>query len=72
MQDSLKEKIEKRAYELFLKRGGIHGYAMQDWAQAEKELSAAAKAPKKAEAKPAPVPEPKPAQKTAPKNGKKR
>lgn len=36
--DSIREMIEKRAYHLFLKRGGIHGYAVQDWFQAEKEI----------------------------------
>lgn len=78
MQDSIKEKIEKRAYQLFLKRGGVHGYAMEDWAQAEKEIAAEQKAVKKVETKPsAPVtpvkppaaPMQKPVQKTA---GKKR
>jgi hypothetical protein len=38
MDDSMKEAVEKRAYHLFLKRGGKHGYAMQDWIQAEKEM----------------------------------
>lgn len=60
MTDSLKEKIEKRAYELFLKRGGVHGYAMQDWAQAEKEITGEGKSGKKVEAKAAPAPAPKP------------
>lgn len=35
---TVKEMIEKRAYELFIKRGGVHGYAMEDWQQAEKEI----------------------------------
>lgn len=52
MQDSVKEKIEKRAYELFLKRGGVHGYAHEDWTQAEKEVNASLKAGKKIEIKP--------------------
>lgn len=51
MQDSIKEKIEKRAYELFLKRGGVHGYAHEDWAQAETEVNASHKAGKKIEIK---------------------
>lgn len=38
--ESVKELIEKRAYHLFLKRGGVHGYAHQDWVQAEKEIMA--------------------------------
>lgn len=36
--ESLRERIAKRAYELFLARGGQHGYHIQDWAQAEKEI----------------------------------
>jgi hypothetical protein len=36
--DSLKELIEKRAYQLFLDRGGEHGYHIEDWLQAEKEI----------------------------------
>lgn len=33
--ESLQERIAKRAYELFIARGGLHGYHIQDWAQAE-------------------------------------
>ena len=40
MQDSLKGKIEKRAYELFLKRGGMHGHDLQDWLSAERQVMA--------------------------------
>lgn len=36
--ESLQERIAKRAYELFLARGGQHGYHIQDWSQAEKEI----------------------------------
>ncbi|OJT21042.1 hypothetical protein BO221_29635 [Archangium sp. Cb G35] len=32
------EQIARRAYELFLARGGDHGQHEQDWAQAEREL----------------------------------
>ncbi|WP_426750044.1 DUF2934 domain-containing protein [Myxococcus sp. Y35] len=32
------EQIARRAYEIFLARGGTHGYAEQDWFQAEREL----------------------------------
>ena len=59
--DSVKEKIEKRAYHLFMKRGGLHGYHVQDWHQAEKEVMAELEASKKIEVKkvqsekPAPV-----------------
>jgi len=37
---SMREMIEKRAFELFLKRGGVHGYHMEDWYQAEQEIAA--------------------------------
>jgi hypothetical protein len=67
MQNSLKEKIEKRAYQLFLKRGGVHGYAMEDWAQAEKEVNDELNAVKKVAAKPSVIPVQKPAQKPVPK-----
>ena len=32
------EDIERRAYDLYLSRGGTHGYDMDDWLQAEYEL----------------------------------
>lgn len=32
------ERIAKRAYELYLERGGIDGYDMHDWLQAEREV----------------------------------
>jgi len=35
--ESTRELIEKRAYELFLARGGESGNALQDWLQAEKK-----------------------------------
>lgn len=38
--ESVREMIEKRAYELFLKRNGEHGYHIQDWIQAEKDVMA--------------------------------
>jgi hypothetical protein len=38
------EAIAKRAYELFLQRGSIPGYELEDWLQAEAELTAAATA----------------------------
>ena len=38
--DSIKELIEKRAYQPFLDRGGEHGYHIEDWLQAEKEILA--------------------------------
>ena len=30
--------IERRAYEIYLARGGVHGYDVDDWVQAEREL----------------------------------
>jgi hypothetical protein len=47
--ESIKERIERRAYELFLKRNGAHGYHMEDWIQAEKEIAAEIAAEKKIE-----------------------
>lgn len=38
MNESLRKKIEQRAYEFYLKRGGKHGYHLEDWARAEKEI----------------------------------
>ena len=40
MNESVRKKIEERAYQLFLKRGGVHGYHVEDWARAEKEVLA--------------------------------
>lgn len=33
------EYIRLRAYELFLKRGGEHGHDVEDWLQAEAEIT---------------------------------
>ena len=30
--------VERRAYELYLERGGEHGHDLDDWLQAEREL----------------------------------
>jgi hypothetical protein len=38
MNESVRKKIELRAYDLFLKRGGKHGHHAEDWARAEKEV----------------------------------
>jgi hypothetical protein len=38
MDDATRQKIEKRAYELFIERGGIHGYHLEDWNKAEKQV----------------------------------
>ena len=31
--------IARRAYEIYLQRGGTHGYDIEDWLQAERELT---------------------------------
>jgi hypothetical protein len=36
--DDLQARIAKRAYELYLGRGAGHGYAHDDWLQAEGEI----------------------------------
>jgi hypothetical protein len=36
------EAIAHRAYELYLHRGSVSGYELEDWLQAEAELTAAA------------------------------
>lgn len=36
--------IERRAYELYLSRGGAQGDALQDWLEAERELQGARRA----------------------------
>ena len=38
------ETIAKRAYELYLQRGSVPGHELDDWLEAEAELSAAAAA----------------------------
>jgi len=35
-----REDIARRAYELYLRRGGTHGYDIEDWLEAERELTA--------------------------------
>ena len=39
--------IASRAFELFSARGGAHGYDVEDWLRAERELISASAAPKK-------------------------
>jgi hypothetical protein len=34
-----KDAIARRAYEIFQARGGQHGYEIEDWLQAERELA---------------------------------
>jgi hypothetical protein len=40
-QLSLEERIQKRAYELYVLRGNESGSEMEDWLQAEDEIQAA-------------------------------
>lgn len=47
MDHAARQKIEQRAYELFVARGGVHGYHLEDWVKAEKEILTGA-APKAA------------------------
>jgi hypothetical protein len=37
-----REAIAKRAYELYLQRGSVSGYEVEDWLAAEAELTAVA------------------------------
>jgi hypothetical protein len=37
----LSEHVSRRAYDLFLARGGEHGRDLEDWTQAEREVAAA-------------------------------
>ncbi len=33
-----REQIARRAYEIYISRGGTHGYDIEDWLRAEREL----------------------------------
>jgi hypothetical protein len=46
MNDSIKKKIEQRAYEIYVKRGKAQGNAKSDWEKAEGEILAELNAPK--------------------------
>ena len=37
--EDLRRRIEQRAHELYEQRGRQNGYALQDWLQAEQELT---------------------------------
>lgn len=39
-QDGFREGIARRAYEIYVKRGGENGRDVEDWLTAEKEISA--------------------------------
>jgi Protein of unknown function (DUF2934) len=45
--ESLHELITKRAYELFLQDGAVHGRHVEHWVRAEQEIMAAARPTKK-------------------------
>ena len=51
----LSEAIAKRAYELYLQRGSLAGHELDDWLQAEAELSRAASDDDAPHATPQPV-----------------
>ena len=60
---SIEERIAKRAYDLFIARGGQHGYHLQDWLEAERQIHGEAEREGKPVAK-------SPARKKAPKKDK--
>jgi len=37
-RDPITEAIARRAYELFLERGGQHGHDLEDWLHAEQDI----------------------------------
>jgi len=39
LQSTRDQKIRNRAYEIYLQRGAQSGYAVEDWLQAERELT---------------------------------
>jgi hypothetical protein len=38
LQAGLEEEIRMRAYQIYVERGGQHGFDQDDWARAEKEI----------------------------------
>jgi len=34
-----RDQIERRAYEIYVSRGGVHGRDLEDWLQAEREVT---------------------------------
>jgi hypothetical protein len=36
-----RQRIEQRAYERFVARGGVHGHDVEDWLAAESEITSA-------------------------------
>ena len=47
----IEERIRHRAYQLYEQRGGVDGFALDDWLQAEAEVLRAQKQPKVKSAK---------------------
>lgn len=41
LNEPAREEIERRAYEIYLARGGVNGYDQDDWLQAEREIKEA-------------------------------
>jgi len=39
LQSAREQEIRIRAYEIYLQRGAQHGYELEDWLQAERDLS---------------------------------
>ena len=39
LRSTCEEEIRNRAYEIYLQRGGQPGYELEDWLQAERELT---------------------------------
>ena len=39
LHSTREQEIRNRAYEIYLQRGGQPGYELEDWLQAERELS---------------------------------
>ena len=56
--ESVRELIERRAFELFVQRDGQHGYHIQDWLQAEKDVLTQPEKPKVAKTVVKPLPPP--------------
>ncbi|HVR04018.1 MAG TPA: DUF2934 domain-containing protein [Polyangia bacterium] len=53
-----RDAIAKRAYELYLQRGSVSGYELEDWLAAEAELTASAATSAPAAGKSAPAHDP--------------
>ena len=39
LEKPLRQRIAVRAYDLFLRRGGEHGHADEDWLEAERQIN---------------------------------